>query len=169
MDEKNMFTFFCAKMLFNNEFVSLLLEWSSNTYSHILDNPRFYPRVTSILCKSGLCVVLHLRANYILVSFSEYHPDKHYTWLPFPAAQCNPSLQKKKKNRKKRRRKRDTETERGVKRERERRSERSSREEKVYIDQKRKRKKRICQNVESSTDLIKETDCFRLSEKHVAL
>ncbi len=69
------------------------------------------PLVTSVLCKSGLCVVLHLRANYILVSFSEYHPEKHYTWLPFPAAQCNPSLQ----NRKKRSRKTEQRQKKGAK------------------------------------------------------
>ena len=145
---------------------NLYHSYLSGAPTHILDNPHFYPRVTSILCKSGLCVVLHLRANYILVSFSEYHPDKHYTWLPFPAAQCNPSLQKK--NRKKRRRKRDTETERGVKRERKKKREEFKRGKSLHRS-KKKRKKRICQNVEWSTDLIKETDCFRLSEKHVAL
>lgn len=116
---------------------NLYHSYLSGAPTHILDNPHFYPRVTSILCKSGLCVVLHLRANYILVSFSEYHPDKHYTWLPFPAAQCNPSLQKKTERRGG---ERETQRQRGVLRERERRSERSSREEKVYIDQKKREK-----------------------------
>ena len=71
----------------------------SGVETHILDNTPLH--ITSILCKSGFCAVLHLRANYILVSFSEYHPDKHYTWLPFPAVQCNPALQNKEKGRRK--------------------------------------------------------------------
>lgn len=54
---------------------------------------QIHPLVSSGLCKSGFCAGLHLRANYILVSFDEYHPDKRYTWLPFPAAQCNPAVQ----------------------------------------------------------------------------
>lgn len=68
--------------------VGLLHECSYNTRQS-----RFHPLVSSGLCKSGFCAGLHLRANYILVSFDEYHPDKHYTWLPFPAAQCNPAVQ----------------------------------------------------------------------------
>lgn len=68
--------------------VGLLHECSYNTRQS-----RFHPLVSSGLCKSGFCAGLRLRANYILVSFDEYHPDKHYTWLPFPAAQCNPAVQ----------------------------------------------------------------------------
>lgn len=50
------------------------------------------PRITSTLYTGRLCVALHPRANYILVSFGEIHPDKHCTWLPFPPAHSNPSL-----------------------------------------------------------------------------
>lgn len=50
------------------------------------------PHLTRILCKNPICDVLRLRANYKLVSFSDYHPDEDFTWLPFPAAYCNPSL-----------------------------------------------------------------------------
>lgn len=64
---------------------------------------------------------MHLRANYILVSFSEYHPDKHYTWLPFPLAHCNPSLQNRKE--KKRHRREEIEIEMGCKKERKKRDE----------------------------------------------
>lgn len=116
-------------VLYNNEvkhfghFVWLPHEWSYSTYTW---QSSFYPRVTSILCKSGFCAVLDLRANYILVSFSEYHPDKHYTWLPFPAAQCNPSLQ----NRKKRRRKRGNGGREG--REEKKKEARGVQEKKVY-------------------------------------
>lgn len=113
--------------------MNLYHSYLSGAPTHILDNPHFYPRVTSILCKSELCVVLHLRANYILVSFSEYHPDKHYTWLPFPAAQCNPSLHKKK-------RKRDTETERGVKRERKKKREEFKRGKSLHRSKRKKKK-----------------------------
>lgn len=68
--------------------IGLLHECSSNTWKST-----FHPLVPTGLCKSWFCAGLHLRANYILVSFDEYHPDKRYTWLPFPAAECNPAVQ----------------------------------------------------------------------------
>lgn len=67
---------------------ALLHECNSNTWKST-----FHPLVPTGLCKSWFCAGLHLRANYILVSFDEYHPDKRYTWLPFPAAECNPAVQ----------------------------------------------------------------------------
>lgn len=82
------------KGLYDNEVtrsgrsVRLLHECGSNTWKST-----FHPLVSSGLCKSWFCAGLHLRANYILVSFDEYHPDKRYTWLPFPAAMCNPAVQ----------------------------------------------------------------------------
>lgn len=79
----------------------MIMKWralaeASDSYSSVagtLEKSTFHPLVSSGLCKSWFCAGLHLRANYILVSFDEYHPDKRYTRLPFPAAQCNPAVQ----------------------------------------------------------------------------
>lgn len=79
----------------------MIMKWralaeASDSYLSVagtLEKSTFHPLVSSGLCKSWFCAGLHLRANYILVSFDEYHPDKRYTWLPFPAAQCNPAVQ----------------------------------------------------------------------------
>lgn len=71
--------------LFNPDLTS----FSSSSFYTYLTN-LILPDKPSVLCKSGLCVVLHLRAYYRLVSLSEDHPDEHYTWLPFPPAHCNP-------------------------------------------------------------------------------
>lgn len=76
------------KVMWSGQSVGLLHKCGSNTWKST-----FHPLVSSGLCKSWFCAGLHLRANYILVSFDEYHPDKRYTWLPFPAAHCNPAVQ----------------------------------------------------------------------------